>query len=393
SNGVLLYANSSSGSFLAKWDCAVGKIVPENWRQTVSEVFASGSYRRVEAEHAGQVFAFVVAPVPEADYVNLYGRDITERQEIAARQQLAGKILARLNQKSERLDLIRDVIKLVKEFTGFAAVGIRLREGDDFPYFRVNGFSDDFVQAENYLCARNEKGEKICDAEGHPVLACMCGSVIVGHADPALPFFTEGGSFWTNSTTELLACTSLTSLEVPLRNRCNEAGYESVALIPLRCSDEIVGLLQLNDSRAGRFTPEAVRFFEEVGASIGIALARSRAEEQVENVAKFPSENPNPVLRIAKDTTVLYANAAGSELLKNWRCNVGGRAPEHWHQYILRIFKSAGLSEEIEVVCGDRMFSLIMTPVMEEGYVNAYGIDITERKHAEKKPEAIPAAS
>jgi hypothetical protein len=386
SNGVLLYANSSSRSFLAKWDCAVGKIVPENWHQTVSEVFASGSYKRVEAEHAGRVFAFVVAPVPEADYVNLYGRDITERKEIRARQELAGKILARLNQKSQKLDLIRDVVKLIKEFTGFAAVGVRLREGEDFPYFEVNGFSDDFVKAENYLCARNENGEQIYDAQGHPVLECMCGSVIIGHADPALPFLTEGGSFWTNSTTELQACTSLTALQVPLRSRCNEAGYESVALIPLRCGDEIVGLLQLNDIQPGRFAPEIVHFFEEIGGSIGIALARVRAEEQVENVAKFPSENPYPVLRIAKDSTVLYANAAGSELLKNWGCNVGGRAPEHWHQYILRIFKSAGLSEEIEVVCGDRMFSLIMAPVMEEGYVNAYGI-------CREKPEAIPAAS
>ena len=110
---------------------------------------------------------------------------------------------------------------------------------------------------------------------------------------------------------------------------------------------------------------------------------RKQAEEQIENIAKFPSENPYPVLRIAKDGTVLYTNAAGSELLKNWSCNVGGRAPEHWHQYISRILKS-GLSEELEVVCGERIFSLIMTPVADAGYVNAYGIDITERKHAEE---------
>jgi len=383
-DGTLLYANEAGSPLLAEWQCQVGQLVPQNWRQTISEVFASGSYRRVETEHAGRVFAFVVAPVPEADYVNLYGRDITERKDAEARRLLAAKILERLNQKSERLDLIRDIIKLVKEFTGFAAVGVRLREGEDFPYFGVNGFSDDFVQAENYLCARNEKGEQICDAEGRPVLVCMCGNVIVGRADPALPFFTEGGSFWTNSTTELLACTSPEAFQVPVRSRCNEAGYESVALIPLRCGDEIVGLLQLNDSRAGRFTPEVVRFFEEVGASIGIALARIRAEEQVVNLAKFPSENPNPVLRIAKDSTVLYANAAGAELLKSWGSDVGGKAPEHWHQYIARILKRAGPSEQLEVVCRDTVFSLIMAPVVEAGYVNVYGIDITERKLAEE---------
>jgi signal transduction histidine kinase len=211
----------------------------------------------------------------------------------------------------------------------------------------------------------------------------MCGNVLSGRADPTLPFFSEGGSFWTNSTTELLACTPPEVLQVPTRNRCNEAGYESVALVPLRSGNEIVGLLQLNDTRRGRFTPEIVRFFEEIGASIGIGMARIRAEREIENLAKFPSENPCPVLRIAKDGTVLYANTAGSRLLGNCGCTVGKRAPEHWHQHIRRILES-GLSEDIETVCNNRVFSLIMAPVMDARYANVYGIDITERKHAEE---------
>ncbi len=382
-DGTLMYANEASRLFLDEWNCKPGQVVPDDWRQTIADVSASGMYRKVETEYGGRIFAFVVAPVPEADYVNLYGRDITERKQIAARQELTGRILERLNQKSTRSDLIHDFIKLIKESTGLEAVGVRLHEGEDFPYFEVNGFPKDFVENENYLCARNEKGEQIFDEEGHPVLSCMCGSVIVGHADPALPFFTESGSFWTNSTTELRSSASLDTLQIPLRNRCNEAGYESVALIPLRSGNEIVGLLQLNDSRPRRFTLEMVRFFEGIGASIGIGLARIKAEENIHNLAKFPSENPSPVLRISKEGTALYANAAGSELLKTWGCNIGEQVPEHWHQYVLRILKS-GSSEELEASCGDRIFSLIIAPVVEAGYVNTYGVDITERKLAEE---------
>ena len=310
-------------------------------------------------------------------------QDITDRKERESRQHLAELVLEKLNQKGSLPDLISDVIRLIKDSTNFEAVGVRLREGEDFPYFKVNGFSNDFVEAENYLCARNEQGEQIYDEEGQPVLTCMCGSVIIGLADPALPFFTEGGTFWTNSTTELQSSASLDTLQFPLRNRFNEAGYESVALVPLRSGDEIVGLLQLNDSRPGRFTLEMVRFFEGIGASIGIGLARIKAEENIHNLAKFPSENPNPVLRIAKEGTVLYANAAGTELLKTWGCKVGEKAPEHWHQYIVRILKS-GSSEELEAKSGDRIFSLIMSPIADAGYVNVYGIDITERKLAEE---------
>lgn len=110
---------------------------------------------------------------------------------------------------------------------------------------------------------------------------------------------------------------------------------------------------------------------------------RKLAEQQIENLAKFPSENPSPVLRIAKDGTVLYANFAGSELLEVWNCKAGAHAPEHWHRCILRVLKS-GLSEDLEVVCKDRIFSMRMTPVVDCGYVNVYGIDITERKRTEE---------
>ena len=34
------------------------------------------------------------------------------------------------------------------------------------------------------------------------------------------------------------------------RNRCNSEGYESVALIPLKSGDDVIGLLQLNDHRS-----------------------------------------------------------------------------------------------------------------------------------------------
>ena len=279
--------------------------------------------------------------------------------------------------------MVREVLKLVKDATAFDAVAIRQRQGDDFPYLEVNGFGEDFVAAENYLCCHDQAGELIYDSQGRPVIECMCGSVLHSRTDATLPFFTEGGSFWTNSTTELLACTPPEALGVPARNQCNQAGYESVALIPLRCGDEIVGLLQLNDTRRGRLTPEMVRSFEEIGESIGIGMARIRAEREVENLAKFPSENPNPVLRIARDSVVLYANAAGSKLLVSWGCKVGEPAPGHWRQDIMRILDS-GSSEALEAVCEDRIFSLIIAPVADAGYVNVYGIDITERKHAEK---------
>ncbi|MHC4362622.1 MAG: PAS domain-containing sensor histidine kinase, partial [Planctomycetota bacterium] len=90
-----------------------------------------------------------------------------------------------------------------------------------------------------------------------------------------------------------------------------------------------------------------------------------------------------PVLRITKDGRVLYTNSAGFQLLADWGSEVDEYVPKHWHQYISRILAS-DQREELETTCADRIFSLTITPVVDAGYVNVYGTDITERKQAEE---------
>jgi GAF domain-containing protein len=109
----------------------------------------------------------------------------------------------------------------------------------------------------------------------------MCGNIISGRTDDKLPFFTKGGSFWTNSTTDLLASTTEKERQARTRNRCNGEGYESVALIPLRSEEKVIGLLQLNDHRRNMFTLEMIKFFEGIGSSVGIAFVRKNIENEL----------------------------------------------------------------------------------------------------------------
>ena len=111
------------------------------------------------------------------------------------------------------------------------------------------------------------------------MLACMCGRVIQDNTDHSLPFFTNGGSFWSNNTDDLLSVATVDELG-ETRNVCNAEGYLSVALIPLRSTAGVIGLLQLNDERPDRFSLEMIEILERLGESIGIALARIDEEEQ-----------------------------------------------------------------------------------------------------------------
>jgi PAS domain S-box-containing protein len=248
-------------------------------------------------------------------------RDILKAQ---TRQGLAAEVLGILNRPNDLEHVIGDILRILKNRLSFEAVGIRLRQGNDFPYYFQNGFPDHFVQEENNLCSRNTAGQPILDEAGNPVLECMCGNILMGRTDPNRPFFTEGGSFWTNSTTELLASTTEKDRQARTRNRCNGEGYESVALIPLRSGSEIIGLMQLNDHRRGRFTLDMIHFLEGMGASIGITLSRRRAADELrESEKRFRSlvESAPEAIFVQSHGRVVYVNPAMLSL-------VGASKPE-----------------------------------------------------------------
>jgi two-component system cell cycle sensor histidine kinase/response regulator CckA len=199
------------------------------------------------------------------------------------RQELSSAILDALNSSLDAETAIKRILGMIKEYTSFDAVAIRLQEDEDYPYYVTSGFHEDFVVSETNLCSRNEVGEIERKSDGTVCLDCMCGAIICGNVDPDLPFFTDGGSFWTNSTSDLInEPDAPKNLKEKARNRCNSMGYESVALIPLVSRSGInIGLLQLNDRRRDMLDMDIIKFFEGLGASIGIALGRKQSEELI----------------------------------------------------------------------------------------------------------------
>jgi PAS domain S-box-containing protein len=204
--------------------------------------------------------------------------DITEQREYEEEREATIQILRIINSRNDMNALIHDFLAYMRAFSGCDAVGLRLTEGDDFPYFETQGFSDEFVMLENRLCAYNDNGEIIKDHEGNPVLECMCGNILRGRFDPTLPFFTEHGSFWSNCTSDLLATTTEKDRQARTRNRCNSMGYESVALIPVSTDERIVGLIQLNARKRNTFTLKKIHLFERLADNLASGIAKRQAE-------------------------------------------------------------------------------------------------------------------
>ncbi len=135
--------------------------------------------------------------------------------------------------------------------------------------------------------------------------------------------------------------------------------------------------------------PEERQLFAEAAQDVGLALytmaqeeAHTRARADVTRLARFPNENPNPVLRVSRDGRIQYANSASVALLDFWKRSEGQALPEDW----LGVVRESLQEEEIvqrEIECGERIFSLVLAPVRHEGYVNIYGYEITRQKRLE----------
>ena len=76
-DGVVIYANKAAEPLLEHWNCERMQTVPIYWRRLVESVLAGGRPHEEELRAGDKIYSMLLAPVPDLDYVNLYGRDIT----------------------------------------------------------------------------------------------------------------------------------------------------------------------------------------------------------------------------------------------------------------------------------------------------------------------------
>jgi PAS domain S-box-containing protein len=110
---------------------------------------------------------------------------------------------------------------------------------------------------------------------------------------------------------------------------------------------------------------------------------RRQAEEAVRSAALFPIQNPEPILRIHRDGTLLFSNPAAGPVLAEWRTAPENLFPD-WVRQAVEAALNEGAPRALEIRIAGRDFSFVVTPIVEGQYANLYGWDVTDRKRAEE---------
>jgi len=139
------------------------------------------------------------------------------------------------------------------------------------------------------------------------------------------------------------------------------------------------GIKTLPGFKEGYYNINAFKVGDGLGVMSADITESKRAELEISNLAKFPSENPSAVLRVDREK-IIYANKAAENLFDI--CSED-KLPRILKNYVENSYNEK-IVKSFEINLKDRIYSLTITPVKDVNYVNIYGMDITDRKVAEQ---------
>ncbi|HEY6010901.1 MAG TPA: PAS domain S-box protein, partial [Nitrospirota bacterium] len=171
--------------------------------------------------------------------------DLTERKKTEQQNSVTNALLSLYARTVGRREYLDAAVDLLRKWSGCRRVGIRIADGQgSIPYASCIGFSSEFLESENALSLERDH--------------CACTRVVLGIPEPQdLPAMTRAGSFYSNNTLRFVE-----GLSEEEKNRfrgvCVRTGFLSVAVVPMRYRDRVLGSLHVADEREGMFSPDSV---------------------------------------------------------------------------------------------------------------------------------------
>lgn len=127
----------------------------------------------------------------------------------------------------------------------------------------------------------------------------------------------------------------------------------------------------------------------QIGAAVNRLMeSMAAAYSEIKALARFPSENPNPVMRVSAEGFLLFANESADPICRSWGIGVGDSLPDSQIGLIRAVLNKEDVGE-VEERAGSRTYSLLPMLVPDGAYVNIFGRDITESRAARDRIEYL----
>ncbi|MBI5640031.1 MAG: PAS domain S-box protein [Nitrospirae bacterium] len=237
------------GGFGTTQDITKRKQVEEELRRSKEELEI-----RVEERTADLIKSF-----------NALEKEIAERKETERHIMETNELLKLFSRTLSRREYLQELVGLLRKWSGCECAGIRLiDEEGNIPYSAYAGFSKEFWERENSLSVKKDQ--------------CLCIRVIGEKREVRdEPFLTPGGSFCCSDASRFFP--EIKEEEGRYRRACSHHGFRSLAIIPIRYRERMLGAIHLADKKEGKVSLKNIEFIESLTPLIGEALYRFYIEE------------------------------------------------------------------------------------------------------------------
>ena len=191
-----------------------------------------------------------------------------QRRESEDRTNATNALLKLFTQTHARQDYLDAVVGLIQDWSDCGNVGIRLlNKHGEIPFEAHVGMSDEFLADACSLSLDDDE--------------CICTRVIREDTSPHdAECVTQAGSFRTDDGIDF-ASRLPENCGHECRAKCMGLGLRSLALIPIRHRDAVIGAMYIADQRPGKASAKVVEFIESVAPLVGEAVHRFEVEEDL----------------------------------------------------------------------------------------------------------------
>ncbi len=256
--------------------------IRRNNGETTPVLYNSTLYR----DDTGKVIGIVAA-----------ARDVTKLKEAELRNTVTNNLLELFTRSYSRKEYLDAAVEIIRSWCRCRGVGMRLTNRDgNIPYASCAGYDAAFIESENMISLDRDQ--------------CACSRVALGALDPLdASAMTQNGSLYYHDAVAFMNDLS-EERKKQFRGVCQRAGYRSLAVIPIRYRDKVLGAIHLADMQEGRFPLPAVEFLERLAYIVGEAMYRFGVEEEQRRLASALESSADAVVITDTRGIIRYVNHA-----------------------------------------------------------------------------------
>jgi signal transduction histidine kinase len=192
--------------------------------------------------------------------------------------QLSQQVLYLVDTCGPKPDFIQKVTVLLLDFIRCDEIELLLIQDERYYKYTTTRLPDGSTNFEIERCFDRESEQIIGKPLAKTPLESLSFDILSGEFTASMSCFTESGSFWTGN------CNNIFSYGIRIDDNSYEreldlrGSHASLVLIPIKASDEKIGLLCLKSRERDYFREEAVHLLEGVTQTLGVVQAYRNAQ-------------------------------------------------------------------------------------------------------------------